>query len=904
MSEFFSRLRFFFRREPSGELDEELQFHLEQATQANIAAGMTPEEARRQARIEFGGVESAREQTYAQRPGWWVETVLQDVRFGLRQLRRNRGFTLTAVITLGLGIGATTAIFSAVYALLLRPLPYPSPNRLVYVFQTWPKRNWTPSPMISQDFVAAQSTLKSFQSIAGFEDRGDRNLTGKGNPIRVKVVLITASLLPTLGIVPHPGRNFLKSEDRAAGPPVVLLSHRLWESEFHGDPSFVGRTVTIDGKIQTVVGVLPAQFLFPDPGIEPDVYAPADFDPETSISIHSEVFSVNAIARLRDGFSASQALAELQAFAGARAKGYGAILGDFADGRRIMIEPLQHYLTGDDRRSLLLLLACVGAVLLIACANVANMQLARAMARQHETAVRGALGATRRRLVRQFLIESLTLATLATSVGLAIAFTATCLIRQGGMPGEMAGTSQVARLIRPPFGKLGAAVQVDGGVLLFIAALVLVTTILSGMAPAISGSRTDLRTGLQGTALRISAGREQRFFRHGLLIAEIGMGVALLAAASMLIRSFANELDKDSGFDTNQTLTGVLQLDGYTPNSTITNLVRQLLPRLQAIPGVSAAAVTSALPLDETPCPNTMVAFGEGPLPPESERKGGCVISITPDYFRAAGTLVLKGRSFNDADNAKSVPVAIVNRDFARLYFKGNALGQRFRTNILAKDHATDYTERTVVGIVQDVHYNGLDEGVEPEIYLPIDQVPQPKLNLLLRSKVEPASLASAMRRAVLAVDSQQALFDVETMDERVSDVVAPRRLIMLLIACFALLAAVLSAVGVYGVFAYSVTQRSQEMGIRLALGSSRSEILQLFLIQAARLIALGGILGVVAALALSRLVASLLVGVTPQDMVSYLLAWALMAVVALAATLIPARRAMYVDPMVALRHE
>ncbi len=612
---------------------------------------------------------------------------------------------------------------------------------------------------------------------------------------------------------------------------------------------------------------------------------------------------MSAIARLRDGVSAKRALAELQAFAAARAEGYPAILHDFADGRRLAIEPLQQYLTGDDRKSLLLLLACVGAVLLIACANVANIQLARAMARQHETAVRGALGATRPRLVRQFLIESLTLATLASVVGLAIAFAATWLIRQGGMPSEIAGTSQVARLIRTPFGKLGAAVQMDGGVLLFVAALVLLTTILSGMAPAISGSRTDLRTGLQGTALRVSAGREQRFFRHGLLIVEIGVGVALLAAASMLIRSFANELQKVSGFDTSQTLTGVLQLNWDTPKPMITNLVGQLLPRLQAIPGVRAAAVASALPVDQTPCPNTVIAFGEGPLPPQSDRKAGCVISITPDYFRAAGTLVLKGRSFNDEDNSQSAPVAIVNQEFARLYLKGDALGQQFRTNVLAKD-ATDFTERTVIGVVQDVPYNGLDAGVEPEIYLPIDQVPLPKLNLVLRSDIEPASLASAMRGAVSAVDSQQALFDVQTMEERVSDVVAPRRLIMLLIACFALLAVVLSAGGVYGVFAYSVTQRSQEMGIRLALGSSRSEILQLFLIQAARLIALGGILGVVAALALSRLVASLLVGVTPQDMVSYLLAWALMAVVALAATLIPARRAMYVDPMDALRHE
>jgi predicted permease len=893
------------KQQVESELDDEIRSYVDTVTDEKIAAGLSPAEARRRALAESGGMEQVKQAVRNSRAGTLAESLGQDIRFGIRQLGRNPVFTWTAAITLGLGIGATTAIFSAVYALLLRPLPYPGANRLIYVFQTWPKRNWTPAPMMSQDFVAAQSTLKSFQSLAGFVDRGDRNLSGKGDPIRVKVVQATASLLPTLGIVPRQGRNFLNSEDRAGGPAVALLSHRLWESKFQADPSIMGRAITLDGVMQTVVGVLPEQFLFPDPGIEPDVLVPADFDPDTNLTMQSQVVAVNTIGRLRDGASEQEAVAELQAFAATRAKGLPAALNDFANGRTMAIEPLQRYLTGDDRRSLLLLLACVAAVLLIACANVANLQLARATTRRHETAVRGALGATRRRLVRQFLVESLTLATLGTVFGLGIALTATWLIRQGGIPGEMAGTSQVARLIRTPFGKLGAAVQVDGGVLLFIVGMALLTTILFGLAPAISGSRTDLRTALQGTGLRMSAGREQRFLRHGLLIAEIGMGVALLAAAGLLMRSFANELHKGSGFDPSQTLTGVVQLRWETPKETVASLVHQLLPRLQAIPGVHNAAVTSALPLDQTLiCPNTAIVLGEGALPPLSEHKTSCAISITPDYFRAAGTLVLKGRCFNDADNTAAPPVAIINQEFARLHLKGNALGQRVRTNILAKDPATGFTYRTIVGIVQDVRYNGLDQAVQPAIYLPVDQVPLPRLNLLLRSDVEPASLASAMRRAVTAVDAQQALFDVETMDERVADVVAPRRLMMLLIACLALLAVVLSSVGVYGVFAYSVSQRTQEMGIRLALGASRARVLRLISMQALRLILAGSALGIGATFLVNKWLSSMLVGVTGRDPVSLSAAWFLMTVIALLASMIPAAEAARTDLMTVLRSE
>ena len=898
-----STLRNLFRKpQIESHLDQELRAYIDMVTDEKISAGISAFEARRIALAELGGMEQVKQAVREGRAGTGIELLWQDVRYALRQLSRNRGFTLTAVITLGLGIGATTAIFSAVYSLLLRPLPYYNPSRLMSVSSVWPEND--SDSTISPDFVAAQMETKSFEQFAGY-DYGNENLTGAGDPLKVIRALVTANFFATIGVVPQLGRTFAAGEDRSGGPPVIVLSDRLWRNKFHADPEILGKAAVLNGKEETIVGVLPRRFTFPNLSVEPDYYAPAPLESDTTVSITKPVFGMKVIARLRSGASLEQAQAEMEAFFQARAKGYPFEMAPFARDRHTVVEPLQRHLTGDDRRPLFILMVSVAAVLLIACANVANLQLARAVSRRHETALRGALGASRLRLIRQFLVESLVLSLLAAALGLAIAFIVTSVIRQAGTLEGAQVSSPAAQLLRLPFGKVSASIAVDGWVLAFAVGLALLTTLLFGLAPAIGGARSDLRSALQSAAMRISSGRDQRLLRHSLLIVEVGLAVVLLTSAGLLIRSFVNVLSYGSGFDPSNTLSGVTLISGQNYDATkerIWSFVDQVLPRLQALPGVQAAALASALPL-ETTFDNSAITPAGIPAPPIGTWPTVSLISITPDYFRVVGTPILEGRWFNIDDREGAALVAIVNRAFAKQFFKGNALGKRFNTNI-GGGSAYEFKTRTIVGIAGDVRHGGLEQEIQPEAFVPMAQVPLGRISIALRTWNNPASLSNAMRKAVTAADAKQPVFDIETMEERLSSATAQRRLIMLLICSFALLAVILSAVGVYGVFAYSVNQRRHEMGIRLALGASRNGLLRLVVMQAARLIVLGGVLGAGAALLLSRLLASLLVGVKPHDPVSFWTAWALMTIVALIASSLPAADAARTDLLSVLHSE
>jgi putative ABC transport system permease protein len=890
----------FRRNRVETQLDEELQAYVALLADEKEAGGLPAAEARRTALIETGGVTQVKQAVRETRTGSGIESVGQDVRYGWRMLKRSPAFTLAAVLSLGLGMGATTAIFSAVYSLLIRPLAYPNAQRLVSISNFWPKIHM--DTILSPDFVEARSQARSFEQLSAYTI-GDENLTDAGEPVRVSCAWVTANFLPMLGAVPQLGRVFTDSEDKPGGPPFVLISDRLWRRQFNANPAIVNATITLDGGKQTVLGVLPPRFRFPDLQLEPDVYGPQRVDPDSSISITKRLTNLNVIGLLRSGVSAPQALAEMRTFYASRKASYPPGFQSMMQGQQTRVEELQRRLTGESRKPLLILMGAVALVLLIACANVANLQLARAGMRTQETSVRGALGASRSRLLRQFMVESLLLAMIAAALAFAIAWGVTAVVRHTQLPESAAINlyTQGVPLLRLPFGKLTVAIGVDGWVLAFTLALALLTTLLFGLLPAWRGTRPDLARSLTGAAQRVTSGREQRVLRQILLVAEVALGVALLSCAGLLTRSFLNVLQADSGFDAGHALTGVTLLSGrkYQTGDAQNNFAEQLVARLENLPGARAAAIGSILPLD--PYDERSAFMIEGvPRPPTSVRPTVPVISVTPGYFSAAGTPLFEGRTFTPEDGPRAGMVAVVNRSFAARFLSGEAIGKRFDLN----SWEGDFRPVTIVGVAADTRHGGMEQAPEPEVYLPMAQLPQASMKIIVRADGNVALLSQAMRNAVTATDKEQPLFDVQTMEARAQDSEGQRRLTTLLLMLFAMLAVLLAAVGVYGVFSYSVAQRAHEIAIRLALGSARARVLSLVVAEAVWLVAAGGAMGLAGAFFLSRLLRSMLVGVTAHDAMSLCLAWLVMTLVGTVASYAPAARASRIDPNALLHAE
>ena len=803
--------------------------------------------------------------------------MLSDFKYALRMLIKTRGFTIIAVITLALAIGANSAVFSVINAVLLRPLPYGHPNQLVRVFGTQPQL--AKAPTAPANFLEWKEQNQVFERIATFVGQGF-NLAGD-RPERVRGSRVSADLFELLGVQPALGRTFRAEEDQVGQNQVVVLSHQFWLSRFAGDRSVVGKAITLNDKSYLVVGVMPAGFVFPNDRTQ--VWTPVAFSDKERTTRSTNYIEV--IARLKPGVTLQQAQEQMTALARRQAELYP----DTNTGIGIKLVTLSEHTVGNVRPTLIVLLAAVAFVLLIACANVANLLLARAADRQREMAIRSALGASRARVVRLLLAESVVIALLGGAAGLMLAIWGIDLL--------------VA--LKPANLPRVAEIGIDPSVFGFAALLSLLTGVGFGLVPAWHVSRPDLNEGLKESSRSATGGRSRQRLRAALVVSEVALSLVLLIGAGLMIRSFARLLSVDPGFEPKNVLTAFVSLPTgkYADAQRQGAFFEQLIARTQTLPGVLAAGVVSDMPLVGG---NSTVFEIEGRPEASAGRKPLVDYrAISSDYFRAMGIRLLKGRAFSAQDGADAPGVVIINETLAKKFFPNeNPIGKR-----LGLSGPPDWRE--IVGVVEDVRNYGLDADVKPEAYLPFLQNAQGYLsgvasgmNIVARTAGDPSALANAFRAQVQALDKDQPISEIGTLESQLAESIAQRRFNMLLLVVFAVLALVLAGTGIYGVIAYTVAQRSQEMGIRMALGASKRQILTLVFRHALLTTLVGVSVGLLAAFGLTRLMSSLLYDVAPTDPLVFAGITALLLLVALAAAYVPARRAMRVNPVVALRYE
>lgn len=871
-------IRRFNNRRAEQELEEEIRTHLELEIEENIEAGMSAEEARYAALRAFGSVALAKEDSRAMWGFRSLETLWQDLRYGLRMLLKRPGFTAVAVLTLALGIGANTAIFSVVSALLLRPLPYAQPERLVWIDELSPQHTGEPIP--GPHFLEWAEQHQTLERLAAY---GEQNLTltGAGEPERLECGRVSAEFFPTLGVRPFLGRNFLPDEDQPGRDRVMIISHSLWQRRFNSDPGMIGQPVSLDDQSYLVIGVLPADFRFFEPF---ELWTPLALDAQQERG-NQMISMLSVIARLKSGVTREQAQAELETIARSYESTKGQNMPFFGD-NRVRLTPLHEQLVANVRLALLVLLGAVGLILLIACANVANLLLARATTRQKEVAIRAALGASRWRVIRQMLTESLLLACCGGALGLVLALWVTDLLGALSLASMFGGISHLAQ------------VGIDFRVLIFTLLVSLVTGLLFGLAPAFQCSRTNLseslKEGWKGSSFHRGA------LRHRLLVTEVALTVVLLAGAGLLVRSFLNLRQIRPGFQPENLLTLRVSLPRprYQERLQRMQFYRRVLQRISSLPGVESVGAINHLPL--TDFSFAAMVRVEGRLGSASENQKMTPLGqVSSDYFRVMGIPLRTGRVFDERDTAESPSAVVINEALARQLFPDkDPLGKRLIVPGAPGGVAA------VVGIVGNVRHKGLDQEVTAEAYIPYLQNPPGAMTLVIRSAADPLNLTGAVREVVRAVDKDQPVHDVQTMEQRLSGSVASRRFNLLLFGAFALLALTLAAVGVYGVMAYSVTQRTHEIGIRMALGAQPGDVVRLVISQGIKLTLTGIVIGLVASFALTRLISSMLLGVSATDPATYVAVASLLTGVALLACYIPARRATKVDPVIALRYE
>jgi putative ABC transport system permease protein len=863
------------RREArEADLERELRDHLDLEAEEQREAGLPPEEASYAARRAFGNTVRIKEDV---RMAWgfqWLETFLQDVRYGLRQLRRNPGFTIVAILTLALGIGANTAIFSVVNAVLMRPLRYRNPDRIVRLWENDTHGSLGPYFSVSvPNFVDWRQQNRVFESMGAFASV-PMALTGGMNPEQVRGAYITASVLQLLGISPAIGRTFLPDEDQPGRDHEVILSYGLWQRRFGGDRTAIGKSLTLDGNVYTVVGVMPAEFDFP-PNSETEVWVPMSFSPGMLQQRAAHI--INVVARLKLGKTFGQASAQMETIARRLEQEYP----ESNNGWRVTIVPLHDAVVREVRPALLVLLVAVGLVLLLACANITNLIVAKVASREREIAIRTALGAGRIRLARQLLTESVLLATVGGVLGFLIALM--------GIQGLL--------VLKPPELPLIGKINFDWRIWTFASIATFACTLSFSLVPILQGTgRTgrDLTNALKegGRTLTASVGSQK--LRHALIVAEVSLASVLLVGAGLLVRSLLRLQNVNPGFNPRNILTAEISLpeSNYHEPYQQAAFFGQLLQSLQHLPGVVSAGAFNA---------DNVVNFTVEGLTPSKpgEQITGRIRWATPNYFQTMGIPLVRGRVFTERDNDRAPKVIVINQTMVRRYFgNDDPIGKRI---ILGWGKPM---WREIIGVVGDVKYGGLSENPGDEFYIPIDQTPLSWMTLVIRTSGNPSALASSLRNTVWSVDKDVPVSNLKTMEERLGESVAQPRFRTILLGIFAGFALLLATIGIYGVVSYWVAQRYHDFGIRMALGAEARNVIGLVLWQSLKLLAVGAGIGLVGAVSLTRLMSSLLYGVKPGDPPTFFAVFAVLFGVALLASYIPARRATKVDPMVALRWE
>jgi putative ABC transport system permease protein len=872
------------------ELDEEILAHLALEVRQRIEAGESPEEAELAARREFGSVALSKEVTRRMWANGWLDALRQDLKFAAKAMCKSRGFTAAAILTLALGIGATTAVFSVVNGILLRPLPYSQAERIFMLWRLAPPSasiGGTDFPWGRVDFSLFQKDAKSFESLGAFQP-DTFNLTGSGEPVLLEGMRASAGFFPALKVAPALGRFYTADEDQVGHEHVIVLSDRLWRERFNADRNILGRTIDLNGFGYTVVGVMPPGFSFPH---AEEMIPSLEFPRETQLWVPLAIKPNEAgpselavIGRTREHYGLAQAQAELDVFSHVfelrfpTAKGWS----------RSHAVPLEKQIVGDTRRPLLLLLGAVGLVLLIACSNVAGLVLTRSIGRRREFDLRSALGAGRGRLIRQLLTESLLLAAAGGLLGSVLAGAALDFLRKFG-PADL-----------PRMQELG----LDPEVFAFALALTALTGLLFGLVPALGTGRGKLSGSLKGST-RIAGSHLSPRLRNILSIGQIALALVLAVAAGLLARTFYLLLETDGGFRVDRVLTFELSLPTakYPDPDRMAQLYRRALEQLRAVSGIESTGLVHAVPMGGEP--DATVIRLPGRNFKADEQPYANYMFASPGYFGTVGTPLLRGRDFADTDTLDKPRVTIINRAMAEALWPGeDAIGKQVGVATIR------YPARTVIGIVANVKQSSLREKSAPQMYVPYSQneikiwPPMRTMQAAVRTSADPAQMTAAIREAMHGVDPDLPLAKVATLSTLVDRSLVQPRFAMLLLAGFGALALVLASIGMYGVISYSVTQRTQEIGIRMALGAGRSTLFAMVLSQGARLVSAGMAIGLAGAFAGTRMMAGFLYGIRPSDPLTFGAVSVLLAMVALMACYLPARRATRVDPVIALRHE